>query len=176
MAGRRAPSRKARLIALAMSGVGAAAIAIWQGVGTGLVDRLFGTVDAQASLSAQRADRSGGAQPNSAGAGVAPVPASVPPQLPDREIVRARIPISVSAVGVASTEARACAGAVQNLTRQVERQCDLMVIEQRGTSRRLDTGGIECGTCGVTGGAWRCVAQAAPECTIIGGGGNEIEE
>lgn len=153
-------SRKAKVAAAVLSGVGAVLIGVWQGLGTGIAERILPTSEAKAPT----------ATPPPSPTGLTPVPPSPrPPLVATSEIVRKRVLLSVSAVGVSASEAGACDAAVRDLVRQAESQCDRALMEQGGSSRRLEGATNECRTCGVAGGDWRCVAQSTPECVIMGG-------
>lgn len=160
-------SRKAKVYTAVVGAVGATLIGIWQGFGTGLVDRIFPATEAKAppvSAGPPAASTAGGGI--GTGSGTATTAATAPIAV---ETVRKRVPLSVSAVGMGASEARACDAAIRDLVRQAESQCDRTLMEQGGGSRRLEGATNECRTCGVAGGDWRCVAQSAPECVIMGG-------
>ncbi len=151
-------SRKGKIVAAVLSAVGAVLIGVWQGLGTGIAERVLPSSEAKTPPAPSPTPPPGST----------PAP-PVTPVAVGPETVRGRVLLSVSAVGTSSSEAGACDAAVRNLVRQAENQCDRALMEQGGSSRRLEGATNECRTCGVAGGDWRCVAQSTPECVIMGG-------
>lgn len=168
--------RGGRLAAWGLGLAGAAAVGLWQGIGTGIAEKALGWFDPPVTET-QKSRREDEASTLSE-------PTGEKSKMRQREdlqknealTVRQRTRLSVSAVGSGPVELRACGAAVRNLAEEVERQCDRIVLEQGGISRRIEELENECGTCAVSGRSWRCVAHSEPICVILGGEDREATQ
>jgi hypothetical protein len=142
------------------SACGAIALALVTGLASGLGERVSQAVPVANLPPAAQSEPAGPAGKDEA------KPDSVPASPP--HTVRLRVPISASAVGVAQSEAAACTEAVAKLTEQVNRQCDKIVLESKAASQRIELEERSCRSCGAVSGEWRCVADSAATCIVLG--------
>lgn len=151
----------------AIAAAGAVLVGLWQGLGTGLAEMgldWFQGVEAAATDS-REPDRVSGGDGSKPPAVVEPAPSPHDGAAP--EFVAMSVPMSLSGVGNGGDEGAACREAIQSIARRASDQCQKMVIENSGSSYRIDEVAKSCTSCGPVGGSWRCVAASNPQCVVM---------
>jgi hypothetical protein len=164
--------RSRRMITWVGGGVGALALAFASGVGSSIADwginfyrqQIVGTSDAAPI-------EEGGKTPSTKTAPPSDSTGSVG-QTSAMQIILKRIDLPLEGgTGTGQSEATACGAAVRAASDGPERQCTRILLEERGSSRRLEWRKQECRNCAVVGGQWSCVAEVEATCVIKGGTG-----
>lgn len=83
-------------------------------------------------------------------------------------VVLDRVRLDFGGQGEGQTRSEACAAAMEQVTLASTRQCDAIAKAQKGSTSQLEDIEQDCRSCGPTGGGWRCIAHAKPNCVISG--------
>lgn len=165
-------NRSRRMITWVGGGLGALALAFASGAGSSIAD--WGI-----SFYRQQIVGTSDAGPIKVGGKTAPTE-TVPPSDPTgpigqtsaTQIILKRIDLPLEGgTGTGNSDAAACGAAVRVASDGPERQCNRILLEERGSSRRLEWRKRECRNCAVVAGQWSCVAEVEATCIIMGGTG-----